>query len=521
MRKVREILRLHYESRLSQRQVSASTGVSKGTVSEYLRRAKVAGLTWEHARTMDDAAVESRLFRLVGQSEPPRRVPIDFSWAHRELRRTGVTLQQLWIEYREAAATGPSTGAAPYSYSQFCDLYATFRDKVDVTMRQVHLAGEKVFIDYSGKKPQIWDRTTGEAIEVELFVAVLGASNYTYAEATRTQRLADFCASTVRTFEFFGCTPKIAVPDQLRSAVSGPDRYDPEINPTYAEMSVHYDVAIIPARAGEPRDKAKVEAGVLLAQRWILACIRNRTFFSLEDLNAAIGELLEKLNSRPFQKLDGCRRSAFETIDRPAMRQLPATRWEFAVWAKARVNIDYHVDYERRLYSVPHNFVGEVTQLRVTASVVEIFLHGKRIASHERLWTPKGTASTVPEHRPKSHREYGAWPPSRIIKWAATVGPAVGALVEHILTSRDNPETGYRSCMAIIRSAKAYEPERFDGACRRALDIGSPTRKSVLAILSRGLDATTSSDSSEPPPGTTHENVRGGAYYDRRETETP
>ena len=520
MRKVREILRLHYESRLSQRQVSASTGVSKGTVSEYLRRAQVAGLTWEHARAMDDAAVESRLFRLVGRSEPPRRVPIDFSWAHRELRRTGVTLQQLWIEYREAAATGPSTGAAPYSYSQFCDLYATFRDKVDVTMRQVHLAGEKVFIDYSGKKPQIWDRTTGEAIEVELFVAVLGASNYTYAEATRTQRLADFCASTVRTFEFFGCTPKIAVPDQLRSAVSGPDRYDPEINPTYAEMSVHYDVAIIPARAGEPRDKAKVEAGVLLAQRWILACIRNRTFFSLEDLNAAIGELLEKLNSRPFQKLDGCRRSAFETIDRPAMRQLPATRWEFAVWAKARVNIDYHVDYERRLYSVPHNLVGEVTQLRVTASVVEIFLHGKRIASHARLWTPKGTASTVPEHRPKSHREYGAWPPSRIINWAATVGPAVGALVEHILTSRDNPETGYRSCMAIIRSAKAYEPERFDGACRRALDIGSPTRKSVLAILSRGLD-TTSPDSSEPPPGATHENVRGGAYYDRRETETP
>ena len=246
MRKVREILRLHHECRLTQRQISASTGVSKGTVSDYLRRTHEAGLTWEQARELDDAAVETRLFRLIGRCEPPRRVPIDFSWVHRELRRTGVTLQQLWIEYREAAASGPATGAAPYGYSQFCDQYATFRGKVDVTMRQVHRAGEKVFIDYSGKKPCIWDPTTGEAIEVELFVAVLGASNYTFAEVTRTQTLADFCASTVRAFEFFGCTPKIAVPDQLRSAVSGPDRYDPEINPTYAELSEHYDLASSP-----------------------------------------------------------------------------------------------------------------------------------------------------------------------------------------------------------------------------------------------------------------------------------
>jgi transposase len=521
MRKVREILRLHYERHLTQRQISASTGVSKGTVGDYLRRATQAGLTWELARDLDDATVESRLFRLVGRSEPSRRVPIDYSWAHRELRRTGVTLQQLWIEYREAAATGPATGAAPYCYSQFCDLYATFRGKVDVTMRQVHLAGEKVFIDYSGKKPCIWDRTTGEAIEVELFVAVLGASNYTFAEATRTQTLADFCASTVRAFDFFGCTPKIAVPDQLRSAVSGPDRYDPEINPTYAELSEHYDVAIIPARAGEPRDKAKVETGVLVAQRWILACLRNRTFFSLEDLNAAIDELLTKLNNRPFQKLEGCRRSAFETIDRPAMRALPTTRWEFARWKKARVSIDYHVAHDGRLYSVPYNLVGEMTDLRVTVSVVEILVRGKRVASHVRLWSPKGSASTVPEHRPKSHREYGAWPPSRIINWAASVGPSVGALVDHILAGRANPETAYRSCMALIRSGKAYEPARFDAACRRALDIGSPTRKSVLAILSTGLDAAPLPDDPEPGPGVTHENVRGGAYYDRKETETP
>jgi transposase len=520
MRKIREILRLHHECQLTQRQISASTGVSKGAVGEYVRRARESSMTWEQARVLDDAEVESRLFRRVGHCEPLRRVPIDFAWVHRELRRTGVTLQQLWIEYREAAASGPPTGSTPYGYSQFCDLYASFRGKVDVTMRQVHLAGEKVFIDYSGKKPRIWDSTTGEAIEVELFVAVLGASNYTFAEATRTQSLPDFCASTVRAFEFFGCTPKIAVPDQLRSAVRGPDRYDPEINPTYAELSEHYDVAIIPARPGEPRDKAKVETGVLIAQRWILACLRNRTFFSLEALNAAIAELLVRLNDRPFQKLEGCRRSAFETIDRPAMRPLPATRWEFALWKKARVNIDYHVAYDGRLYSVPHNLVGELTDLRITTKVLEIFLRGKRVASHARLWTPKGSASTVPEHRPKSHREYGAWPPSRIIHWASSLGPSVGTLVEHILSSRENPETGYRSCMGLIRGAKSYDSARFDAACRRALAIGSPTRKSVLAILSRGLDAAPAPDTSEPPPSATHDNVRGGTYYDRKETDT-
>jgi transposase len=522
MRKVREVLRLRHEQGLTQRQISASTGVSKGAIGDYLCRAEKAGLTWEQARPLDDAAVEARLFRLIGRNEPARRVPIDFSWVHRELRRTGVTLQQLWIEYREAAAsTGEVSGAAPYSYSQFCDLFATFREKVDVTMRQVHRAGEKIFIDYSGKKLCIWSPVTGEAIEVELFVTVLGASNYTYAEASRTQQLEDFCASTVRAFEFIGGVPKIAVPDQLRSAVSGPDRYDPEINPTYAEMAEHYSVAIVPARAGEPRDKAKVEVGVLIAQRWIVACLRNRVFFTLEDLNAAIATLLDKLNDRPFQKLEGCRRSAFETIDKPALQPLPATRWELARWKKARANIDYHVDYDGRLYSVPHNLVGEVADLRVTSVVVEIFVRGRRVASHTRLWGPKGSASTVPEHRPRSHREYGSWPPSRIISWAGTIGPSVAVLVEHILHGRENPESAYRTCMALIRSAKPYEPARFDAACRRAIEIGSRTRKSVLAILSSGLDAAPLPETSEPDPGVLHENVRGGAYYDRKETQTP
>jgi transposase len=518
MRKIREILRLRFERGLSQRQISASTGVSKGALSAYLMRAARAGLTWEVARDLDDAEVEARLFRLPGRNEPARRVPIDLPWVHRELRRTGVTLQQLWLEYRETAGRALPSGA-PYSYSQFCDLYAEFRQKVDVSMRQVHRAGEKVFIDYSGKKLQVCSPDTGEVVPVELFVAVLGASNYTYAEATRTQKLEDFCASTVRALEFLGGVPQIAVPDQLRSAVSGPDRYDPEINPTYAELAQHYDLAIVPARPGKPRDKAKVEAAVLVAQRWIVACLRNRTFFTLDDLNLAIAELVEKLNTRPFKKLDGCRRSAFEAIDRPALRPLPATRWELARWKKSKVNIDYHVEYEARLYSVPHALVGEAVELRATNAAVEIFHAGKRVASHARLWGRKGSASTIEEHRPRSHREYGAWPPSRIISWASTIGPAAATLVEHILTSRREPESAYRSCMALIRSAKAYERPRFDAACRRALAIGAPTRKSVLAILSRGLDAAPIEAAEQLSLNVVHENVRGGAYYDRKETE--
>jgi transposase len=296
---------------------------------------------------------------------------------HRELRRTGVTLQLLWVEYRDAALSANRCGR-PYQYSQFCDLYADFRAKVEVSMRQVHRAGEKAFLDYSGKKPEIVEPTTGEQIEVELFVMVLGASNYTYAEATRTQQTADFVGSTVRALEYFGGTPLILVPDQLRSAVTGPDRYDPEINATYAEMARHYGVAIVPARPRKPKDKAKVEAGVLLAQRWILACLRNRRFFSIEELNDAIAELLERLNTRAFQRLDGCRRSAFESIDRPAMKALPASRYEVADWKNARVNIDYHVMYDDRPYSVPHAMVGAQVQVRATVTTVEVLHKGRR-----------------------------------------------------------------------------------------------------------------------------------------------
>jgi transposase len=517
MRRIREVLRLRYECGLNQRLISASVGISKGSVSDYLARASAAGMTWADASSLDEDEVERRLFAQIGHNEPPARVPIDFEWVHREMRRTGVTLQLLWVEYRDAAATAGNGGRA-YQYSQFCDLYADFRAKVEVSMRQVHRAGEKAFLDYSGKKPAIVDPATGEVIEVELFVMVLGASNYTYAEATRTQQTADFVGSTVRGLEYFGGVPQILVPDQLRSAVTGPDRYDPEINATYAEMARHYGVAIVPARPRKPKDKAKVEAGVLLAQRWILACLRNRRFFSLEELNDAIGLLLERLNTRPFQRLEGCRRSAFESIDRPALKPLPTSRYEVAYWKNARVNIDYHVMYDDRPYSVPYAMVGAEVQVRATVSTVEILQKGRRVVAHARCWGPKGTATTLEEHRPKSHRDYGAWPPSRVVSWAETIGPSAAALVTHILETYPHPEDGYRKCMALIRTGKKYGAPRVDAACRRALAIGSPNRKSVEMILKRGLEQAPMPTTSEGPQlALHHENVRGSAYFDRKE----
>lgn len=514
MRRIREVLRLRHEHARSHREISAATGLSKGSVGEYLRRARDHDVTWEVARELSDHELEARLFKTPGRNVPVDRVPIDLDWVHREMKRKGVTLQLLWVEYRDAARHDEQD-RRPYQYSQFCERYRSFRERVDVVMRQEHRAGEKCFVDYSGTKPTIVDRKTGEVHEVELFVSVLGASSFTFAEATRTQQRDDFIASVSRSYEYFGGVPEITVPDQLRSAVAGPDRIDPEINPTFAEFAAHYGTAVIPARPRKPKDKAKVESGVLLAQRWILARLRNITFFSLEDLNVAIAELLEQLNDAPFQKLEGTRRSVYEAVDKPALRPLPPRRFEPSTWKKATVHIDHHVQFDGRYYSAPHPLVGAKLWVRATVSSVELVLDGKRVASHRRSYAPKGTYVTTQAHRPKSHRQYGAWPPHRIVAWATELGPSAGALVEAIMKNRPHPEQGYRSCLALIRDAKRYPVDRIEAACARALAINAPTRRSVLAILKNGLDKVpldAEPDAQLPLP-IAHENVRGGDYY--------
>jgi transposase len=516
MRKVREVLRLKHSLKRPEREIAGAVGIGHSTVGAYLARAKAAGLRWEDAEAMSDAEVETLLFERLGRNEPAARAPIDLAWVHMDLRRAGVTLELLWAEYQQAVVDGGS-GLRPYQYSQFCELYREYKRKQSPVMRQTHRAGEKAFIDYSGKKPRLVDRETGAFVEVELFVMVLGASNYTYAEATLTQQLPDFVGSTVRGLSYFGGVTEILVPDQLRSAVSRPDRVEPEINATYAEMGAHYGTAIVPARPRKPRDKAKVEGGVLIAQRWILACLRNRTFFSLEELNAAIWELLERLNTRPFQKLEGCRRSAFEKLDRPALRPLPAQRYEVGAWKLGvGVNVDYHFAYDDRHYSVPCELIEAKVDVRATANVIEVWRNNLRVTSHERSYGPKGTAVTKPEHRPRSHREWGEWPPERLVGWAATKGARTGEVAAAMLAGGQHPESGRRACLKLVRMGERHGEERLEAACGRALAIGNPTARSVEAILKSGLEKVALVAEVEAKP-VVHENIRGGGYFDRGE----
>jgi transposase len=516
MRKVREVLRLRFECCRQVREIAASCRISPATVGLYLKRALNAGLDWEHAAMLSDAEVEARLFRYERHSVGGHHTVIDFEWVHRELRRKYVTLQLLWTEYQESARQH-ADGTEPYQYSQFCDLYRKWRKKLSVVLRQVHRAGEKAFIDYSGRKPQVIDAETGEVHDVELFVMVLGASNYTYAEATRSQTVGDFVSSNVRAFEYFNGVPEVLVPDQLRSAVAGPHRYDPDINMTYLEMARHYGVTVLPARPRKPRDKAKVEVGVQIAQRWILARLRHRQFFSLTELNEAIAELLEELNRRPFKKLAGCRRSAFEELDRPAMQPLPSHRYEPSIWKTVTVHPDYHVDFDDRYYSAPCALIGESVDIRGTPNTVELFHRSVRVACHVRSYGPKYKPITCPEHRPRSHQEYGKWPPERVSNWAAQKGPNVQQVVELVLGRYPRPELGYRAAMGVIRLGDRYGTQRLDAACARALSIGvsAPRCKYIESILKHRLDAQPLAVSAnEAPPLGVHEHVRGGDYYD-------
>ncbi len=506
MRKIREVLRLSLADGLSRRQVGAATRLPYTTVADYLGRARAAGLSWPLPDGMDDGALEARLFASAALPPGPSRPLPDWVEVHRELRRPGVTLQLLWLEHKAGHPDG-------YQYTQFCRHYRAWQRQLDVVMRQDHRAGEKLFVDYPGQTLPIVDPETGEITQAELFVAVLGASNYTYAEATASQALPDWTMAHVHAFEFFGGCPRIVVPDNLRSGVTRAHRYEPEINRTYAELAAHYGTAIIPARPYKPRDKAKVEAGVLVAERWILAALRNRTFFSLAEANAAIRERLAWLNERPFKKLEGSRASLFAELDAPALRALPARRYAYATWKQATVNIDYHVEWERHWYSVPYQLVGQQTDVRASATTIEVFVRGRRVASHLRSSKP-GRHTTESAHMPESHRRHLEWSPGRIVRWAGQSGPATGALVTAILESRPHPEQGYRSCLGILRLGRRYGPERLEAAAARALAIRTLSYRSVESILKRGLDRQPLPDAAPASPTRRHENVRGATYYE-------
>jgi transposase len=504
MRRIKDVLRLQAAG-LSRRQVARSCGIARSTVAEYLKRAEAAGLSWPLPESLDDAELENQLFPPPVTIPAEQRAMPNWPLVHRELKRKGVTMQLLWDEYKAANPDG-------YQYSWFCEHYRSWLGKVDVVMRQDHRAGEKLFVDYAGQTMPIVDRDSGEITEVQIFVAVLGASNHTYAEATLTQTLPDWIGSHVRAFSYFGAVPAILIPDNIKSGVHLAHRYEPELNATYAEMGRHYGVAIIPTRSAKPRDKAKVENGVLVVERWILARLRNRHFFCVAELNAAIAGLLKDLNARPFKKLPGNRRELFETLDRPAMRALPGSAYEYAEWKKVRVNIDYHVAIDKHYYSVPYQLVKEELEARVTSNTVELLHKGKRVTSHRRSRQP-GRHTTVTAHMPKAHRDYAEWTPERLVRWAKETGQATAKLVETILTSRPHPQHGFRACLGIMRLGKTYGEVRLEAASRRALTIGASSYKSMESILKNGLDKKPLPATTIETPAIEHDNLRGPDYY--------
>jgi transposase len=508
MRKIKEVLRLQALG-LKQEQIARSCGISQSTVSEYVTTAAAAGISWEQIVDWDEVRLKRELFpSRGGKVRGPVQAAPDFAAVHEQLQRhKHVTLQLLWEEYRQAAPDG-------YRYSRFCELYRRWRDRQDVVMRQQHRAGEKLFVDFAGDMVPVYvDDANGEPRQASIFVAVLGASSYTYAEATWSQGLEDWIAAHVRTFEFLGGLPEIVVPDNTRAAVNKSCRYDPDLNRTYQDLATHYGVAVIPARPAKPRDKAKVEAGVLLVERWILAALRHHRFHSLSELNEAIGELLVRLNDRPFRKREDSRRTLFESVDKAALRVLPAERYEFGQWRTARVNIDYHVEFDRHWYSVPYQLTGEAVELRVTAAIVEIFHRGARIASHARSSVPH-EATTVAAHRPKSHQRHLEWTPSRLIEWAHTVGHSTAELFDKIMAAKPHPEMGFRSCLGILRLSNVYSSERVEAAARRAIKWNTCSYQSVKSMLERGLDQAEEESPAPSSPPARHPNIRGPEYFD-------
>ncbi len=504
MRQVRPILRLRLESRLSLRECSRVLGVPKSTVGDVLRMAHAAGIDWPAAEKLDDAQLEARLYA-DAEARPSQYADPDFAHIHRELKRPGVTLQLLWEEYLQG-------NPQAYRYTAFCTKYRAWAKTLKLSMRQIHVAGEKLFVDYAGGTMSLIDAGTGEITPAQLFVAVLGASNYTFARATATQGMVDWVNSIIDALEFIGGVPRLIVPDQTRAVIARPDRYDPIVTETAHELERRYAVTVLPARPASPRDKAKVEGAVLIAERWIQARLRNRRFFNLSELNAAIAQLLDALNQRPFKKLPGCRREAFTTLDAPALRSLPEQRMVIARFKRARVNIDYHIEFEHHYYSVPYRRVREQVELRVADRTLEVLYRSQRVAIHVRSHR-HGGFTTLPEHMPASHRAHREWTPAKLIDWGRSIGVATAAVVQWQMQHRPHPEQGYRACLGMRRLAKEYSAPRLEAACARAMAIRSPALHSITSILKRGLDRL-------PLPGEPvqaslplNANVRGPAAY--------
>lgn len=503
MKRVKEILRLRYELNMSQNAISRSCRVSRATVQDYLRRAEAVGLTREEALELSEEALEERLAKRRGRSKS--KAELDYQYLQRELAKQNVTLALLWQEYIEKEPDG-------YCYAGFCNAYREWKKSTRVSMRQTHKAGDKLFVDFAGQTVPIFELISGNVrFYAEIFVAVLGASNYSYAEAVPSQGLKHWLGAHVLAFSFFGGVSSAVVPDNLKSGVKDPLYYDPELNPGYRELAEYYSVAILPARRRKPKDKAKVEVGVQVVQRWILAALRNRKFFSIEQLNEAISLLLEKLNSRIMKSYGCSRKELFESVEKEALKPLPRTTYHFFERKFAGVNIDYHVEVEKHFYSVPHQLVHEEVEVRILEKTIEIFYKGKRITLHSRS-NKKFAHTTKKEHMPPSHQAMLEWTPQRFVDWAAKVGPETKTQVDALLNSRAYPEQGYRACLGLLRLSGKVGSERMEAACKRANQLKIVSMRRIKSMLDSGMDRLPLVEV-KTVPAVHHANIRGGGYY--------
>ena len=505
MRKIREVLRLTHELGLSVRQVCEATGVGKTAVNEYVSRARVLGITWPVPAEIDDAELERRLFVPADRRDYHGRVVPDWMKVHEELKRRGVTLTILWDEHRAECPDG-------HGYSQFCELYSQWRKRLSPIMRQTYAAGDKLFVDWAGDTIDIIDPMTGEVHAAHVFVAVLGASSYTYAEARWSETLPDWIGAHVNALDFLGGAPKAAVPDNLKTGITKPSRYEPGINKTYQELADHYGFVVLPARVRKPRDKAKVEAAVGIVSRYVLGRLRNQRFFSLHELNVAVRECVGKINAKVMKRIKQSRNDLFAALDQPALKALPGERYSYAEWKHCTVAPDYHVEVEDHYYSVPFRLLRETVDARFTDATVELFHKGQRIASHLRSRLAH-KHSTTPEHMPSNHRAYAEWSPTRMLAAAAKIGPATTALFEAIMKAKPHPEQGFRACLGILSLTKSYGPVRIEAAAKRGNDIGATTYGSIKSILQNGLDRAYAPASTPDTVPIKHANIRGRGYY--------
>ena len=503
MKKIEEILRLKYESGLSNRAIAGACKISNSTVGEYLRRAKAAGISWPLGELGEDALYQKMFGEQPQLPEKAKPLP-DWEEVRKELRKKGVTLHLIWIEYIEKHPDG-------YQHTQFEEYYRRWKKaNCEPIMHNTHVGGERMQVDYVGLKMQVTNPETGEVSQVPVFVAELPASNYIYAEAQSSENQCNWNNGHVRAIEFFGGVVRIVVPDNLKTGITKPNYYEPDINPAYQELAEHYQFAVLPARVKKPRDKGKIENGVQNVERWVIAPLRNRTFFSLAEVNQAIREQVDRLNNKVMLAVGKTQRQEFEDLDQPNLRPIPEIPYEYAVRKTARVNIDYHVEFEKHFYSVPYSLIHQEVDLHVTEHMLEVFHKGKSVAIHARSFKP-GRYSTLREHMPPNHQFMDRVNAKQLIHWAETVGPQTAALINATLQSRPFPEQAYRSCLGILSLAKKYPNSQMERACQAALEAQTFSYKAVKDEL----DWLTKQPALPVTPETlpAHANIRGDKYY--------